>query len=51
MNIWWYDILRRISWKVTEIMAMKVLTKENCYTFIDYQILIETMRNLWFLWC
>ena len=34
------------SWTVTEIMAREVW---NCYTLIDYQIHIETGRNMWFM--
>ena len=37
------------SWTVTEIMARKVWNFDSCYTLIDYQIHIETGRNMWFL--
>ena len=34
---------------VTEILAREVLNFDSCYTLIDYQIHIETDRNMWFL--
>ena len=34
---------------VTEIMAREVSNFDSCYTLIDYQIHIETGRNMWFL--
>ena len=37
------------SWAVTEIMAREVWNFDSCYTLIDYQIHIETGRNMWFL--
>ena len=37
------------SWTVTEIMAREVWNFDSCYTLIDYQIHIETGRNMWFL--
>jgi hypothetical protein len=37
------------SWTVTEIMAREVLNFDSCYSLIDYQIHIETGRNMWFL--
>ena len=37
------------SWTVTEIMAREVWHFDSCYTLIDYQIYIETGRNMWFL--
>ena len=37
------------SWTVTEIMASEVWNFDSCYTLIDYQIRIETDRNMWFL--
>jgi len=37
------------SWTVSEIMASKVSYFNSCYTLIDYQIHIETGRNMWFL--
>ena len=37
------------SWTVTEIMAREVWKFDSCYTLIDYQIHIETGRNMWFL--
>ena len=36
------------SWTVSEIMASKVWNFDSCYTLTDYQILIETGRNMWF---
>ena len=37
------------SWTVTEIMASEVWNFDSCYSLIDYQIHIETGRNMWFL--
>jgi len=37
------------SLTVTEIMAREVWNFDSCYTRIDYQIHIETGRNMWFL--
>ena len=37
------------SWMVTEIMAREVWNSDSCYTLTDYQIHIETGRNVWFL--
>jgi len=37
------------SWTVWEIMASEVWNFESCYTLTDYQIHIETGRNMWFL--
>ena len=37
------------SWTVTEIMAREVWNFDSCYTLIDYQIHIETGRNMWFI--
>ena len=37
------------SWTVTEIMAKEVWNFDSCYSLIDYQIHIETGRNIWFL--
>ena len=37
------------SWTVTEIMAREVWNFDSCYSLIDYQIHIETGRNMWFL--
>jgi len=37
------------SWTVTEIMAREVRNFDSCYTLTDYQIHIETGRNMWFL--
>ena len=37
------------SWTVTEIMAWEVWNFDSCYSLIDYQIHIETGRNMWFL--
>ena len=37
------------SWKVTEIMAGEVWNFDSCYSLIDYQIHIETGRNMLFL--
>ena len=37
------------SWMVTEIMAREVWNFDSCYTLTDYQIHIETGRNMWFL--
>ena len=37
------------SWKVWEIMASEVWNFDSCYTLTDYQIHIESGRNMWFL--
>ena len=37
------------SWTVTEITAREVWNFDICYTLTDYQIHIETGRNMWFL--
>ena len=37
------------SWTVKEIMATEVWNFDICYTLTDYQIHIETGRNMWFL--
>ena len=37
------------SGTVTEIMAREVSNFDSCYSLIDYQIHIETGRNMWFL--
>ena len=37
------------SWTVTEITAGEVWNFDSCYSLIDYQIHIETGRNMWFL--
>jgi len=37
------------SWTVTEIMAREFWNFDSCYSLIDYQIHIETGRNMWFL--
>jgi len=37
------------SWTVSEIMASEVSNFDSCYTLTDYQIHIETGRNMWFL--
>jgi len=37
------------SWTVTETMAREVWNFDSCYTLTDYQIHIETGRNMWFL--
>ena len=37
------------SWTVSEIMASEVWNFVSCYTLTDYQIHIETGRNMWFL--
>jgi len=37
------------SWTVSEIMASEVRNFDSCYTLTDYQIHIETARNMWFL--
>jgi len=37
------------SWTVWEIMASEVWNFDICYTLTDYQIRIETGRNMWFL--
>ena len=34
---------------VTEILAREILNFNSYYSLIDYQILIETGRNMWFL--
>ena len=34
---------------VTEILAREVLNIDSYYSLIDYQIHIETSRNMWFL--
>ena len=36
------------SWTVTEIMAREVWNFDSCYSLIDYQIHIETGRNMRF---
>ena len=37
------------TWTVSEIMASEVWNFDTCYTLTDYQIHIETGRNMWFL--
>jgi len=37
------------SGTVAEIMAREVWNFDSCYSLIDYQIRIETGRNMWFL--
>ena len=37
------------SWTVTEIMASEIWNIDSYYSLIDYQIHIETGRNMWFL--
>ena len=37
------------SLTVWEIMASEVWNFDSCYTLTDYQIRIETGRNMWFL--
>jgi hypothetical protein len=37
------------SWTVLEIMASEFWNFDSCYTLTDYQIHIETGRNMWFL--
>ena len=37
------------SWTVTEIMAREIWNFDSCYKLTDYQIHIETGRNMWFL--
>ena len=37
------------SWTVTEIMVREFWNFDSCYSLIDYQIHIETGRNMWFL--
>jgi len=37
------------SCTVTEIMAREVLNFNSCHTLTDYQIHIETGKNMWFL--
>ena len=37
------------SWTVWEIMASEVRNFDSCYTLTDYQIHIESGRNMWFL--
>ena len=37
------------SWTVWEIMASEVWNFDSSYTLTDYQIRIETGRNMWFL--
>jgi len=37
------------SWTFTEIMARDVWKFDSCYSLIDYQIHIETGKNMWFL--
>ena len=36
-------------WTFWEIMASEVWNFDSCYTLTDYQIHIETDRNVWFL--
>ena len=37
------------SWTVSEIMTSEVWNFDSCYTLTNYQIHIETGRNMWFL--
>ena len=37
------------SWTVTEIMSGEFWNFDSCYSLIEYQIHIETGRNMWFL--
>ena len=37
------------SWTVWEIMASEIWNFDSCYSLTDYQIRIETGRNMWFL--
>ena len=37
------------NWTVTEIRAREAWNFDSCYTLTDYQIHIETGRNMWFL--
>ena len=37
------------SWTITEILAREVWNFDSYYSLIDYQIHIETGRNMWFL--
>jgi len=37
------------SWTFWEIMASEFWNFDSCYTLTDYQIRIETGRNMWFL--
>ena len=37
------------SWTVTKIMAREIWNFDSCYTLINYQIHIETDRDMWFL--
>jgi len=37
------------GWTVTEIMASEVWNFDSCHTLTDYQIRIQTGRNMWFL--
>jgi len=37
------------SWTVWEIVTIEVWNFDSCYTLTDYQIRIETGRNMWFL--
>ena len=37
------------NWTVSEIMASEILNFDSCYTLTNYQIHIETGRNMWFL--
>ena len=37
------------SWTVTEILAREVWNFDSYYSLTDYQIHIETGRNMWFL--
>jgi len=37
------------SWTVTEIMVREVWNFDSYYSLIDYQIHIETGRNMWFV--
>ena len=36
---------------VTEVLAREVWNFDSYYSLIDYQIHIETGRNMWFLQC
>jgi len=36
-------------WTITELMAIEVWKFDTYYTSFDYQIHVETGRNMWFL--
>ena len=43
------DITQKTYVQIKEIIAREVWNFDSCYSLIDYQIHIETGRNMWFL--